>query len=826
MAGGEISLARHRATFHRLAWIVLVMLPVGPLASADEPPGPPRVDAYGDPLPAGVIARIGSTRFLSDSSMEWLGFTPDGKRLLGHGTDIDVWDAATGKLLDKIPLPRNADASPFISPDGKILAVGLPGKVWFFDLATGKKQREEKVDGEDSVVLLQWSADGKQIQIFANEMAQVRNVENWNLIRDFRHGGYCLKTDTLALVEHDRRKRRSPSKLQLVRFIPGKDLWEKTWTDRTIEGRRLTPDGKLVVLQVNFYTEPLLSHWWILLDAANGTEICRFKSAATDLIFSPDEKTAVEKDGLRRAFRIADGKELATDLPPPRCFSRDGKLLACASDSRVVLVDTTTWRQAGEPNNPLEPLVILGSGKRVATRALCAEGVLIWESQTGRLLDRLPAVGVESLQALPDDHTVVVGTKGAISVWNIDQRKVIKRIPLDDGADVSRLSVSGDGKTAAVESDGSISVYSLESGQLRSRIEFKEPTDGNLALSYDGALLAAGHVDYPVLVGLGPYFTTVWDVATRQIVFRTKTGETSGEYPIRFIRGGYLLAHNVGGKDFNWQAIVREIASGAVVKRISWPSGDNNVGYTPDGRFAISRSRQGLLQFWSIEIGESVRAINTHQDFWGFILFPDGKRAATFSQGNTYLIRPFPNFEKVNAPSKHGLSENDIAALWRRLTGAPPDAYQASAVLVSGGDSVVEFVKRHWQMPAMDEARARTLIDELASDRGETRSQAAAALELIGPRTLPLLREARRGAAESSEAAKLLETLMLRVSSPTISDPEELRRVRAVDVLERIGTTPARELLTKISHGPPLARETRSAIGALDRLSSRPKGSE
>jgi hypothetical protein len=50
---------------------------------------------------------------------------------------------------------------------------------------------------------------------------------------------------------------------------------------------------------------------------------------------------------------------------------------------------------------------------------------------------------------------------------------------------------------------------------------------------------------------------------------------------------------------------------------------------------------------------------------------------------------------------------------------------------------------------------------------------------------------------------------------------EELRRVRAVEVLELIGTPEARRLLEELAGGEPAARLTREASSSLRRLTHR-----
>src|SRR5262249_14132251 len=89
----------------------------------------PRIDAYGDPLPVGAVARIGSTSLGSDQFTSILGFLRNGKSFVtrnrADGT-LCVWDLASGKELRRLQgYPGVADVYnpvcqrvPFRSYDG------------------------------------------------------------------------------------------------------------------------------------------------------------------------------------------------------------------------------------------------------------------------------------------------------------------------------------------------------------------------------------------------------------------------------------------------------------------------------------------------------------------------------------------------------------------------------------------------------------------------------------------------------------------------------------------------------------------------------------
>src|SRR5437660_12119825 len=82
-----------------LAVLVPVLLPGRACA------WPPRLDAYGDPLPAGAVARFGTIRWRHDAIIRSVQSSPDGKTLYTDSEDrtVRAWDALTGREQARFP---------------------------------------------------------------------------------------------------------------------------------------------------------------------------------------------------------------------------------------------------------------------------------------------------------------------------------------------------------------------------------------------------------------------------------------------------------------------------------------------------------------------------------------------------------------------------------------------------------------------------------------------------------------------------------------------------------------------------------------------------
>src|SRR6476619_2491922 len=65
--------------------------------TADKKPSS-HIDCFGDPLPAGAMLRLGTTRLRQGDDAEGVAFSPDGRILASAGMDesINFWDTATG----------------------------------------------------------------------------------------------------------------------------------------------------------------------------------------------------------------------------------------------------------------------------------------------------------------------------------------------------------------------------------------------------------------------------------------------------------------------------------------------------------------------------------------------------------------------------------------------------------------------------------------------------------------------------------------------------------------------------------------------------------
>jgi HEAT repeat protein len=253
-------------------------------------------------------------------------------------------------------------------------------------------------------------------------------------------------------------------------------------------------------------------------------------------------------------------------------------------------------------------------------------------------------------------------------------------------------------------------------------------------------------------------------------------------------------------------------------ERVRFKEACATLEFSADGRFLALGMQDGVVKVLHVVDGKEIANFEGHRERIRSLAF--GAEAATLisaDAGGNLLV--WDTREAVRKARQHiELDADETLKHWADLANPGRSiAYRAIGSLSASPRQILAMLKDQLQ-PAkgVDDARIDKLIGDLESDDEQLRTKALTELGMIGERAQPALKSVLEG-DPSPQMREQVEKL-IRWLSPTNPMPEALREIRAIEVLENLGTPEARSFLQELAKGTRGARLTREATAALKRL--------
>jgi hypothetical protein len=381
-----------------------------------------------------------------------------------------------------------------------------------------------------------------------------------------------------------------------------------------------------------------------------------------------------------------------------------------------------------------------------------------------------------------------------LALWDGATGKLLRQYPVSwEPEKTSVWSANGQTVAVALKKEG-LSVLNVASGQIRFRVP-DAPGDGPGKLP--------------------PDFVIVGAVAERR--------REPGDGPFALSPDGrYLASGWLGGAPGEAEVLaIWEVATGTLVATLP-VARTTNLAWSPDNDRLVTTDC-GYMRVWDVASREeqrhwslSVPLSYAHGRTYASLLFvlPDARRALLAMGDGTALVwdlgpvAPRPA-QKPNAEA--------VASWWEELAGADAArAYIAVRRLSAVPYAALSVLRTKLKpAPEVDAKTIRRLLAELDSNVFAVRQKAFEQLDDLGELAAPMVRQTLEN-NPSLEARRSLEALIKRPC--LVRTAETRRRVRAVEVLERIASPEARRILSDLAGGAAHAPETQEAKAAIERL--------
>ncbi|CAN5488896.1 hypothetical protein BH10PLA2_BH10PLA2_15500 [soil metagenome] len=792
--------------------------------------------------------RLGTQRLRLDDSVRECAFSEDGKQLVsvsGKGT-VYTWDVATGKTIRQPARIAGRDDTRALSPDGQFIAAigkdhicrlfdssrgqiirefdcgsnvepgfhargelfctrsseGLPR---FWNASTGEPFPRDGVRDSQGIVALDWGTNNVQridaFAVLANELMAAghldKSIRIWN-----------LKTG------------------KLVRTMDVKGILST-----------VSPDGKFLVVRKSYDS-------MCLVDVSTGKQQLELKSpeSRNNVLFTPDSNSLITWDNgeiSRRTLQSSKAIEPPINIRSSICclaVSKDGKKLAVGTSHRTIkmfdLINGESINPNPGPDDPATEARYLRNGEIIATGSEHSLACF-WDSRTGKPVKERRESWCTLGCISADSSTTASYYNRGFSIER-DGKLLCKEAPF---APVRPLAMSSNGKqfvsllyvddlgtSRMGPYDEKIQIRHSTSGAVLHNLGRIRAESRTFRFSPDNRTLAGcyGSLSGQVDKSFRGFPLHLWDaISGRSLAGFGNDSTRVGSFA--FSPNGRFVASTE--KDSKVMLRIREVftgtTSGEFPDQIDSQAG---LAFSPNGRYLAYCHPEGDICIRDLRINSNVSKLSGHKGRVNSLDFAtDGRRLLSSGEDGTILVWDVAKLAPTDAV-RSSLNKASVELI-QMLTG--PDtsrAFTALHQLAGMGDQIVkplenevvaalglagqsEQIKR-WitDLESRDFKTRQTAMDRLREKGGLAEATLRAALQKMPP----------------PETRRRLELLLPSIESSKPLSPAVIFAIRAVDVLEQIGTPRSCAVLERLASNGDDARIQQEAKLSLEQLKKRP----
>ncbi len=511
-------------------------------------------------------------------------------------------------------------------------------------------------------------------------------------------------------------------------------------------------------------------------------------------------------------WELKTGKETAPlqgHVKWARCsaFTPDSKTLVTGGNDPFLLI--RDWpsgevrKRVEHGRGTVQELFVSEDGRYVDVKFWSEMALARYDLETGKPVDR-PAdthrAEVLALVARADGSLLTLGGDSMLRRWDLSSGRQISAVPVEVDSSKESLTLTPEGKRFKASSFSADGRFRVSAGARSrtltvwdARTEKKVPSipanpggwwaQTAAAFSPEGDFLATTEKDQ----------VNFWTVGDWRLRGTIPTATSS----LDFSPDGRMLVT----ADLN-DVTVWELATQQI--RFQHRPGvqlPTQARFSPNNRFLAWAMPSGAVEVWDLTRNRLIATFKGHDAaLRGFTFTSDSTRLVTASDDCTLLV-----WDVVGAadrwPQPVPADDKEVRAAWDDLASA--DARRAFAglqVLAAAPDQSIPLVRDILRPVApVDTANVDKLLANLDSDDFATREKATADLLAVGDQAETRIRAFLAG-NPPLEAHRRAEQILSALTSPSTS-ASRLREYRALEMLERAGTSAARELLRDLANG-------------------------